>query len=344
MECKEDKKYHLPDSTKRVIIRWMRQNDQVNMDGGSRKVKVQLVALWDSLGIDESVHNLKFVKMVKDKVQAFIRNTGRKFLQSEVYTEDKLTKIRTWQPWTANWMSDDWDGDTEPPQAVKDSAIDEPILHSVEQLLAVRGREPAVAFVEKFLNIVDRYLDRSMVDLVHKRYPPRGSPPESRQAHSTPLNSVECNDFVQNDVQKPSSLPRSISPGSPNAFRSLTLPATGEPGANGVSMANASTSVDFPRTTSPRLGSLPVESVRPFALFNQGGNDGDPVPRVRFLRSGRDDIYDVENIHDPGADRHTNDPGRKGGKRSRGDGLDAEKGFSHLKSQTKLRRTKRAKG
>src|SRR5213592_1750029 len=78
-DVKSDRKYTLPLSVKRIITRWMRECDQINMQGGSVQARENMANLMTALDLENPVHNKKFRTKVKKKVASYIRNTGAKF-------------------------------------------------------------------------------------------------------------------------------------------------------------------------------------------------------------------------------------------------------------------------
>ena len=86
-DIKSDRRYTLPHSIKRVITRWMRECDQINMEGGSLPARENMINLMTALDLENPAHNKKFRAKVKEEVASYVRNTGVKF-RGVQYQED----------------------------------------------------------------------------------------------------------------------------------------------------------------------------------------------------------------------------------------------------------------
>jgi hypothetical protein len=167
-DIKSDRKYTLPLSTKRVITRWMRERDQVNMDGGNMRARENVMKLMKVLDLDNPLHDKRFRAKVKEKVLGYIRNVGVKF-RGVQYQEDVITKKRVWAPWTAKWLDDDWDGDTRPPQKDPSDGMVDSVMASVAEVLRL-PEEHVAQFVTRFFDAADKSGSQQIRRLALERY------------------------------------------------------------------------------------------------------------------------------------------------------------------------------
>ena len=167
-DIKSDRRYTLPHSIKRVITRWMRECDQINMEGGSLQARENMINLMTALDLENPAHNKKFRAKVKEEVASYVRNTGVKF-RGVQYQEDIITKKREWAPWTAKWLDDDWDGDIRPPQKERDNRLIDSVISSVEEVFQL-PEEQVSQFVTRFFDAADKFWSQDIRRFARERY------------------------------------------------------------------------------------------------------------------------------------------------------------------------------
>ncbi|KAI9763410.1 MAG: hypothetical protein M1840_000541 [Geoglossum simile] len=106
-------RYKLPPDVKKVVHRWMRAKNIVSR-GSKRPLAGDFRDLCSNLGFLDPKYMENFRNLCILKLETFIGNEGRR-LKGIAFIEDPTTGARTWAPWTAAWMEDDWDGETAPP-------------------------------------------------------------------------------------------------------------------------------------------------------------------------------------------------------------------------------------
>jgi len=278
------------------------------MEGGSAKAKAYREELWDGLGVNAAHVNHRFQKEVKQKVKAYIRNTGSKFRGTQ-YAEEPITKKRQWKPWTEHWLEDDWDGEIGAPKDLQASALEESILRSMEALLADSGG-PATSFVEKFLDLADCYLGETMLAQVRTHYGTRILPPtfishDSPFSPNTPENSTSTSSRTTSRL-----LPSQTAPALPT---SLPLPP---PSALSPPQPTQQVGLVSSGSNVPTCSPLPEpEATRPSGSLD-GVNDANSVHTARPTRY---DVYDIADVGDLGCKSGINSSSRRTPKRSHGE-------------------------
>jgi hypothetical protein len=105
--------YYFPHEVKVAILRWMRRQD------GPMGFKRH--TLWAALGFLDESKDAKFREKCQEKAKTFIQNQTVYF-KGKQYTQDEDGN-RIWAPWTAAWLEDDWDGNTNPPTSPSSSVL-----------------------------------------------------------------------------------------------------------------------------------------------------------------------------------------------------------------------------
>ncbi|KAH0541814.1 hypothetical protein FGG08_003769, partial [Glutinoglossum americanum] len=112
-EVKLSGNYRFPPHVKKTVRRWMVDKNIIK-DDGSADFKAAFSQLCDTLKFSDPKFSKEFRDICIQKLERFVRNEGAR-LRGIAYTVNGPTGERHWASWTALWMDDDWDGDTEAP-------------------------------------------------------------------------------------------------------------------------------------------------------------------------------------------------------------------------------------
>ncbi|MCJ1340233.1 hypothetical protein MMC09_005527 [Bachmanniomyces sp. S44760] len=99
---------------KKRIIRFMRNNDIVDRGGGDPHTRRRRNDFFTGLGLNDARKDENARKYFTDKIVKYMDVTAHRFKQGKVFV--RHGDFIDWADWTMTWISDDWDGETQPPE------------------------------------------------------------------------------------------------------------------------------------------------------------------------------------------------------------------------------------